>query len=330
MKNVIVVSDAGLDPDDVVAILCLAKAHKQGLINLLGFVGNLYPAHKRSALIKTVLVECGLENIPVGIGTDCNQVRKVKPYEFAIDLVEYARLEKIGEDLIYSLLVDADHKSVSLLLISGLTDIARLMIKYPSLLVDKVKEIYVMGGARFSEDSLIIDNTASNNKFDLDSAHIFHSEAIKLGMPLNILTRFAAYECFVDKKFYDQLATRHKVGAYLQNIQKSSITSLWEYANNQPTTERQNRQWFCNTFCGQDNIPIASTESPWEFIKGFSLYDPATVVWMLLPDYFQPLSLVIKDTKHSIVGVSAESNGVVNGHNIINKIEELANDIYKF
>ena len=322
MKNLIVISDAGLDPDDVVATLLLANAHKKGLVNLLGFVGNMYPAEQRAALIKGVLKSEGLHDIPVGIGTNCNLTREVKSYEFDFELANTLELLS-GEELLISQLNSSADSSITLLLISGLTDACDLITNHTELFKSKVAEVYVMGGGCFKDNELVIDNTASNNKFDLDSSNKFYSKLKELHTPLKVLTRFAAYSCFVSTDFYNELANQSAVGKYLKNIQQSSITSLWKYANSQPTTERQNRKWFCTTFCKQDDIPVSVEESPWEYIKGFSLYDPLTALWVIYPELFNPTIQTINFTEYNIVGVSSDNPGVIDSENTIKVLKEL-------
>lgn len=322
MKNLIVISDAGLDPDDVVATLLLANAHKRGLINLLGFIGNMYPAEQRAALIKGVLKAEGLHDIPVGIGTDCNLIREVKPYEFDFELANTSELLS-GEELLVFQLNNSVDSSVTLLLISGLTDAANLITNYSELFKSKIAEVYVMGGGYFKNKELVIDNTASNNKFDLNSSNKFYSKLKELNIPLKVLTRFAAYSCFVSTDFYNELANQSAVGKYLKNIQQSSITSLWKYANSQPDTERQNRKWFCTTFCKQEDIPVSAEESPWIYIKGFSLYDPLTALWIIYPELFSPSIQTIDNIEYNIVGVSSDNPGVINSENLIKVLKEL-------
>lgn len=321
MRNLITISDAGLDPDDVAAVLLLAEAYKRKMINLLGFVGNLYPAVKRAALIKEVLKASGLPRIPVAAGTDCDQNREVRDYEFSLGLADEEELR--SPDLMIDLLRASEDKSVTLLLISGLTDACNLIESHPELVRSKVCEIYVMGGATFNNGILKLDETASNNKFDLNSAIGFHAKALQLEIPLRILTRFAAYDCFVDTEFYNGLAVKNKVGRYLFEIQKSSIDGLWQYANSNPSTERQNRNWFCKTFCKQDDIPVSADASPWSYIQGFSLYDPVTVTWILYPELFSPENCNIDGVVHSIVGLSQVESGVTDPSQVINLIKEL-------
>ena len=176
-----------------------------------------------------------------------------------------------------------------------------------------------------STDLLFIQDQKSNPqkyKYKVVSLHSTASKALEKEIKLH-----HKFKVGVNTNFYNELATKNKVGAYLHNIQKSSITSLWEYANTQSSTERQNRQWFCKTFCNQNDIPIERTDSPWEYIKGFSLYDPVTAIWMIYPEYFQPSNLVINNVECSIVGISAENNGVKEADRIISKIKELVYEI---
>jgi inosine-uridine nucleoside N-ribohydrolase len=173
MKNVLVITDPGLDPDDIVNAWLLATAHKRGEINLLGAIANYSPSIMRARLLKGVFDNLNV-NVPVKMGTDCNSNHEPREYEFNFPLAqtsevfdyEYVRGYEhwIANSFLKGVLECSEDKSVTLQLISGLTDIAQAITYYPDILKRKLKEVYIMGGATFKEGRLIIDPTASNNK----------------------------------------------------------------------------------------------------------------------------------------------------------------------
>src|SRR5437016_7619687 len=119
---ILLITDPGLDPDDVVAMMTLVAMQRRGKVRLLGVVANTAPAHLRARLAKGVLNALGLGDVPVAIGTNCNTTHDVKPYEFDFALADESELIQDGAPFMEEVLRDAATKSVTLLLISGLTD----------------------------------------------------------------------------------------------------------------------------------------------------------------------------------------------------------------
>ena len=322
MKNLFVITDPGLDPDDLVNAWLLANLQKQGALRVSGMTANFSPSMQRARLLKGVLNGLGVD-VPVACGTDCNSTHKVRDYEFDFALAneqEIVLINLLSETLFY-----ASDKSVTLQLISGLTDIAIAIESFPDLLMRKVKEVYIMGGATWENDymtgrggetfenwKLIADPTASNNRFDQTlNPQMVYDFFVNNQIPLRVLTRYAAYAAGVTPEFYDEVQSVNTLGKHLHTIQEASLKSLWQFANGNPPEHRQNRQWFSKTFCGMDDVPISADESPWQFLKKLSLYDPLTSVWMVRPELFNPSSHMINGVEHQIVGLSADETGVI-------------------
>jgi inosine-uridine nucleoside N-ribohydrolase len=326
-EHILLITDPGLDPDDVVAIMTLVGMQRRGSIRLLGVVANTAPAHLRARLAKGVLNALGLGDVPVAIGTNCNTTHDVKPYEFDFALADESELIQDGAPFMEEVLRDAATKSVTLLLISGLTDAHQLVMKYPDLVQEKVKQVIIMGGATFEHGQLVVDLTATNNRCDpnLSVALELHSLLLQLCIPLKICTRYAAYAAAVTPQFYDELArSGGSVGQYLQRIQQSVVEAFWQYACRQPATSRQNRFWFAQRFCKRPDLPCPPDESPWAYVCSLHLYDPIAALWLAYPDEFVPRSEQINGVPVSIVGLSDEEHGLVNPARIIRLIKELA------
>lgn len=296
MKNFFCIGDHGLDPDDIVNAVLLARLKRNNEANVLGIIANYSPATERAKLLKSVLLSLG-SDIPVGVGTDCNSSHAPRDYEF--DFPHYAGPILSGYDLLITSLAKAEDYSVTLLLHSGLTDIAFMIDHYPGLLQRKLEAVYIMGGASWEGDKMVVDMTASNNKFDktLDAQTVYDF-FIDAGISLNVLTRHAAYQAYVTPDFYEDKADNNEACAYLYNIQHEAIKALWDYARNNPPTERLNTKWFSETFC--DVYLEPDEEEPWKYMRRLSLYDPITTVWALYPEWFIPETRVIDGVEHSI------------------------------
>lgn len=307
MKNILVITDPGLDPDDVVTAWMLARLHQEGGINLLGSIANFSPSTERALLLRGVYDSLGCDRY-VGVGTNCNSTHSPKDYEFDFPFGEYSDLSD-GFNLLYWLLDNQEDNSVTLLLISGLTDIYLAQQNFEPLLKQKLKEVYIMGGASWGATGVIADPTASNNKFDPTlNAQLAYDWFINNQIPLNVLTRNAAYATSVSPSFYDLLAEINEVGAYLKRIQSKAIMNPWNIARS-GTNDRLTTQWFAKRFCDLSDLdPVI--EDPWPYVKKLSLYDPLTLVWMLYPDLFSPSFNAINGVEHSICGLSDNESGV--------------------
>src|SRR5437868_3735324 len=69
IPNVVVIGDFFEDLDDEHSLCLAAKLHRDGLINLRCMVANLNPASLRARGAKGTLMQLGLPNVPVGVGT---------------------------------------------------------------------------------------------------------------------------------------------------------------------------------------------------------------------------------------------------------------------
>lgn len=321
VKNVFVISDPGLDPDDILAAMLLSKMQEKGMVKLLGAIANYSPSLLRARLLKGVFNELGVD-VLVAQGTDCNSNHQPREYEFDFPLAD--EVDIFEADLLKIILHRAEDKSVTLLLISGLTDIWQAVQRYPDLIRRKVRGVYLMGGAHWEGDKLIVDKTASNNRFDVTlDAQMVYDFFIEQDISLNVLTRNAAYAANITPTFYERIKDINQVSRHLVKIQRLAMDAFWDFACSNPSEHRQNRQWFCKTFCNQEDIPLGADESPWQYVKKLAIYDPLTALWMCYPDLFAPSARTFNGTTHQIVGLSAEENGVPNGSELISVIESL-------
>lgn len=307
-KNVLTLTDPGLDPDDLCNAWLIGNLQKQGRIRIVGAIANYDPALYRAALLKGAFNILD-ENVSVGYGTSCNASHEVRPYEFDATFMDFESVN--GSSLIWDRFYYQADKSVTLQLVSGLTDIYRQIKKTPHLLTSKIKEVYIMGGASWDGDRLVVDKTASNNKFDpeLDATEVYQF-FIENQIPMTVVTRFAAYQVGVTPDFYEKLRNVNALGKHLHKIQQEAINHLWKFAASNSSEHRQNRQWFSQTFCDMDDIGISADESPWEMVKRFALYDPITTLAMMYPDLFEPDERVLHGVPHRIIGVSKEQHGI--------------------
>jgi len=81
-KRLVIISDAGRDHDDEVALTIAAGLSKLGLMTIEGIIANLKPAISRARLITGILNTLKLSDIPVGVGSAVNEHSTPQAYEF--------------------------------------------------------------------------------------------------------------------------------------------------------------------------------------------------------------------------------------------------------
>jgi hypothetical protein len=347
-RRLLVVGDFGkdLDDEDTVLFLTGEQRHRRctqlaffnsegsrqhDLFELSAVIANLAPPVKRAQLAKGTLKLLGKPEVPVGIGTDCQNSPLGHDHEFAkvTYMADESELED-GRELLVRTLENAEDKSITLVLISGMTDIAVILRERGDLVQAKCASVAIMGGVEvekgtnnvvIDKDGYMVPDSAANNKFDMDSAIYTYRRLQELGIKLVILTRAAAYACKVPRSFYDELAgTGHPVGIKLRDSQQGSIESLWQRAclpagdeGRAKLPDRCNKDWFCDTFCGGQGKDRTGADSIWDLIQSFNLYDPMTLV-AAVPElrerFYEPAVVKVGETEHLIIGVSDALPGV--------------------
>lgn len=304
-------------------------SRRQDIFELAAVVANLAPPLQRARLAKGTLRQLGQPNVPVGIGTDCGNSPHGHDHEFVNIpyMADSADLEN-GAELLVRTLQEAEDNSITMVLISGLTDVAALLRDHADLVKTKVRVVAIMGGVKVNGDTVVLNaegymepDTAANNAFDMECAVYSYRRFQELGVPLVILTREAAYACKVPRKFYDDLAdTGHPVGIKLRDSQKGSIESLWKrailpagHADRGTLPARCDKEWFCNTFCKGQGKDRTSDDSIWDLVQSFNLYDPMTLIAAvpeLRDKFYDPVKVKVGETEHLIIGVNKTLHGV--------------------
>ena len=321
-------SDPAKDPDDENAALLTRGLQKLGAeIYLLGVVANLAPSDRRVAVMNGQMAQIGLTHVPVAQGTDCTRPDTSKPYEFDCAYMSLNGIAR-GEQQFFHSFSAARDGTVSLLLLSGMTDAASFFFRHPELAKRKLREVVIMGGAQSvngqpaldANGFIIPDDSAANHHFDIPSSHSVFKFAQEHGIPLVILSRFAALAAPVPREVYDYMAeTGHPVGIRLRNMQKKAITTLWRRTHlplNDPDRELpENRtpDWFRKQFLGGRGEDRGKDDQIWDLLKHFMLYDPLTMIASvpeLRTRFFNPAVVEVHGTKHSIIGVDAANHCV--------------------
>ena len=331
MNNILVFADPGLDLDDEHTFLLMSHLHKQKTVNVLGVVANLSPARERAAIARGTLDLLGLNDVPVGVGTEVTP-RKINKYE----KVSYASYENLydGKQLAIDQLNKSDDKSVTIVCQSGLTDFSDLVRTHEDLVVRKVKNVAIMGGVQSENDEVLMTgnyfqpDSANNVTFDWSSGVWLYAKLQELGIPMIVTTRNAAYAAQIPFSTYDKLEeTGSVIGSGLKGRQKPSLEGLWKAAISPPDSEirgtlpnDRDRAWFIKTFCN-DVDPGSDVDSIWSHVDKFNLYDPINFIASidtLRNQFFSPTVVKVNNVEHLIVGVSPTNTNIIDPQKLVN------------
>ena len=342
-------TDPGLDPDDEVAQLAARglNSKSRGAILLLGVVANHQPAEDRAALVRGTHFILNRAATPVVVGGETpghnDSVATLPNYQFRC---EYATKDGLMHDTATHMMHTCEMSmpgSLRMLGLSRFTDFAQFLAQHGKVAQRALNRIVIMGGIEVENnalklvDGLFVPDSAANNKYDMEAAKRFYRLAQELGIPLTVLTRHAAGVCQVPRWVYDELAERSPVGKRLQDIQRDSIEVLWRKANMPPGVperkglpDRCDKAWFCKTFLGGQGDDRAGTDSIWDLVLGFNLYDPLTVlaaVDRVRQEFMDPYEIDIAapfhasgqatPVRHQIIGLSPQKTGITNPREMV-------------
>lgn len=322
--NIVIIGDFGKDLDDEHALVVAAGLQKAGYIKLLAVIGNLAPAEGRAAIAKGTLNNLGMSNVPVGVGLSVFEGIEY-PYEDKVPYIDFDGLFN-GSELMVEILTDAENKSITLVLQSGLSDASKLLREHEDLFVEKIKSVVIMGGVQNHCSNISLTgkflqpDDANNVTYNWSDGVWLYARLQELHVPMVIITRNAAYGCQIPFVIYDDMEkTGNPVGVCLKGRQQPSLEHLWKAACAPENADirgtlppRCNREWFIDTFC-DGNDPGQSVESIWSYTGCFNLYDPINLI-AAIPEirdkFFNWETVNVMGTSHIVIGVSPDNNGI--------------------
>lgn len=331
----IVISDPGQDLDDEMAYIMLRYLKQKNLVDIRGIVTTLYPAFDRARLCRGSLDVLGLYDVPVGIGTDGGDLKgehKRSTFEewahaYMSRAYRINHLEP-GGLLLGRLFERATPKSLTVLVIASLKDVAIFLRDNEQLFVNKCREVVIMGGveafdSKSDKTTCLTPDSAHNQKFDPESSKYLYSRCQQLGVPLVVVSRWAAYAAKVPQTCYDDLASMGSViGCRLRNAQRASIENLWVRACAPEGDNRRaglpvrcDREWFLKTFCddNEDGKSRGITDSIWDLVTGFMQYDSIALL-ACVPDlrskFFDPIRVRTPRAENLVIGLDSQTHGI--------------------
>jgi len=325
-EEMVIITDAGQDPDDEMALVLTRHLTELRLVKCLGVIANLRPAAERARLVRGTLDSLGLNQVPVGVGTDGGSSKHTDT--FSATASEYMptngkQIHLDGQALMKEIYEEAGFSSITLLCISSLTDAAQFLRDNETLFVQKTKSVTIQGGVQpFEEGAFLEPDSAQNNVFDKEASAFFYRRCQELGIPMAVISRFAAAQCPISRSIYDRMASvGNPIGQRLKQYQEESLQHLWQRAvmpvdapERLSLPARCDKKWFLKTFCADIQAEtVPNSQDIWPFVKTFQLYDPMALlasVPSLRHRHFTPKICAVNGTQHFIFGVTAEEHGV--------------------
>ena len=235
--NLLITMDPGQDLDDEMLLVLLAAMTDRSLVSCCGVVTCLAPSGMRAQLARGTLDLLGLPKVPVHAGSDGGGSGDASMIQSTEYLTRMQPAVDTGAELMRNVLHAAAPRSITLLVVSSFKDAAAWMREEEDLIVDKVARVVVQGGVKAfkpgvaSRDQYLEPDDAHNNMFDRDAAEFFYRRCQVRGLPMVVLSRFAAYAAPLPRTLYDDLAaTGSPIGRHLQHAQRTSIEQLWRRA----------------------------------------------------------------------------------------------------
>jgi len=181
------------------------------------------------------------------------------------------------------------------------------------------REVSFLPLTRTRPPQLVKPDSANNNTFDMNAAVFFYKRLQELGVKMSVLTRFATYGCAIPRCIYDDMqATGSPIALRLHDVQKKSIEELWKRCN--ATGEQRcglpprcNKEWYMKTFLGGSGGDRLPTDSIWDLVLHFNMYDPLALILSVPPVawiFFQPTANEKIDAPVRVVG-SSDNPGIV-------------------
>ena len=336
----IIITDIGRDVDDELALCLLKPLTDLKHVRPVAVITTLTPQEDRARLARGTLDSLGLYDVPVGIGSnggvDDEAAAGLECYAGTFRAPKSSILEQDqnasgagivvdGLGLMINELKKAAPKTVRVLCLASLNDVAQLIEKDESLFAAKVKEFVCMGGIEVPASGIIErlqPDSAYNNFCCIDAARKVYGACERLRIPTITLTRWAAYGCpFVNTLLDELRSTRHLLAANIRNTNLTATNALWKKVNLPPEDPRRerlparcDRQWFCETFLGTKETKLDGSDSIWHCNVNFFMYDGLALlccVPALRSKHFYTHLFDIEGVAHALIGKSESENPVI-------------------
>lgn len=251
----VLVTDPGPDPDDVKAILALAVLHKKESLHLRAVVANGgHEAEARALLARAALDYVGAVDVAVGVGSEGIK-QAPQPHEY--DMPGYSRTRasslRHGPTLLRQTIAGATPRSLTVVCISSLRDVADVIQSAPETFITAVSRMSIMGGVERRQGGLVPD-TSTNNSFDMEAAAFVYNFCVRHGVPMTVTSRDAVPLVPMEIEHIALRESRDAMLGYLYDAQILGLQGLWRNLCAGKLPARCDKWWFFKTFCDVDGM----------------------------------------------------------------------------
>jgi inosine-uridine nucleoside N-ribohydrolase len=339
--------DPAKDQDDLLADGVIAMLASQ-FFNLVASSATLKPSYDRARVQSGALISLGMPDVPVGIGADMVDI-PVNPREFDLPFMHERPSLTNGEDLLVNAIRSARHRSLTLVITGGMTDVARaferlgpeLPLRLARVIMQSEVAVNPGGTAMRCPLGYLVPGDASNNNFDMRAAQAVFYWCQHYGIPLEVVSRHTASAAAVPASVMAQLrATGHPVAVAVADTAEERLNDMWRrtWINPKDDPDLRLREklaprctpaWVLRDFCGhsldlkdisfEQAVAIAKDLgfSPdvhiSEHVKSYKWYDALVP---LIADYryshlWAPQIEVVYGVPHKIYGITPDRHGMV-------------------
>jgi hypothetical protein len=333
-SKVVQISDWRKDLDDTEASIALKYLATRGEVEVLGGIGTLTPPEQRARAGRYIFDQLGFTNIPVGVGSSSPKVRgeDIQPYEFGGIPKDVPIPTESAAEVLDKLLRGAEDSSLTILMLAQFKDLHDYLASAQEardLFRKKVKDIIIMGGVKttesgeimLNEKGFMVPDTSANYDFNMEAAEFVIDFLQENSISTTFLSRYAARAAgLLTHTAVDAIAkTGHPLGLEIEDGYRRGMEDLWRRVKldikdpGRGLPERCDEQWFSDSFCFGE--PINENEPIYPQVKQVLAYDELAAIAASPKRFkvlFDPLEIAINHTKHRVIGVSKEKNGLKN------------------
>jgi len=216
---------------------------------------------------------------------------------------------------------DAKAGSITLLVLSPMTDVAQLIREQQQLFATKTWQVVIMGGLREASNDkrMVGDDTARNHLLDTTAANFVLRKCQEIGVQVVVMSRWSAYGCAMPAFLYDECALqRDKLALWARDVHVRALGLLWRQISGGDDYDRDDipprcdRSWFAETFCGGVEVPLSETDIR-PHVMSVILYNVLALLACCphtLSTFFEVETRTTNGVDHLVVGASKKRSGV--------------------
>ncbi len=336
--DILCLNDFGEDVDDPVSIVFAKGLQDQSFLRLRGVICGTDPTDYRTEIGRGMLDRLNLRDLPLVAG-------RGRADEFWFRRTPWCSASRPlakAEQLLAALFEQATDKSLTIVLMAPLGDLAAFIASERDLFVQKTAHVILMGGIEMQGDLPVRDekqrllpDTAKNLYFNKPAGDYVFRELQTLGVPLTVVTRFAAYAASMPLQQFRQLGSLgHEVGNWLVDGIDGHFDEFWVNCNlpldhivrlERKMPERQTADWFRKFILKGKGADRTVSDKIHDLVDAVPIYDAlaiAAAVPELRDKYFDITPFESVNGTVDLIGLGQQCSGVKNGPGLCDYILE--------